>query len=372
MPIVRYRRLLKHDYESILYDGSTGLHIAARYGNEYYCSCIGFQIRKDCKHVRLLKDIGRSKELVGIEFTLEDVEEGKLPIRYLSSSLKPLNDVFGGNVYPSRSIFSVYAKPNVGKTLFLLQESFYFLSQGYNILYIDTEGGVAEKLIAWKDIFKERFGKPKGSIKFKVMRRLEDIMYYFGYKVISRYVSADKKGTKGKHEFQVIETLLEPPIDKEIKENKISVVIIDSVSSPFRTAFQISAQQNHPAKSDAMAIFYDSLLALQDKYDVFILTSHHASVNPANMYNVIPRMRGGDTPVFYSKRIFALDRREKKGQKHYRRFWLVRADGFEDFSVIVFSKIDYLGYRELTDNEKEGIRGLLTTAEQERAKRVVT
>ena len=702
LSIVRYRRLPRHNYESILFNGSTGLHIAARYGNEYYCSCLGFHFRGDCKHVRLLKDIGRSGKLVGIEFSLEDVENGEVPIRYLDSSLKPLNDIFGEKVYSSRSIFSVYAEPNVGKTLFLLQEAFYFLSKGYNVLYIDTEGGVAEKLLAWKDVFKERFGEPRGTMKFKIMRQLEDIMYYFGYKVLCRYVSADKKGTKGKHEFQVVESISEPPINKEVKENKIDVVIIDSVTSPFRIAFQISAQQSQPAKcftpdtevftkdgwkpisevkigdvvlsysdgvleyatvvdaweqeydgmmvhiggrnktvdlmvtpnhrmpvkwrrwngeivdkvvnacdlnrqhslirtgiwngedidyvelpdgtkvdaelwmkfiglfiaegylhkdkghwehvyianriykksideimralpfnvrrhasgnycisnkilaeymaslgldkkqlerripaeykelsprllrallygmwlgdgttnkgtkyivtgnkkladdiveiaikagygsnvvsrtmdteingyvykgrahysvvihewakgytitpsvieyvkykgkvynvtvrpnnnllvrrngktvfagnSDAMAIFYDSLLNLQDKYDVFVLTAHHASINPANMYDVIPRIRGGNTPMFYSKRIFALDRREKKGQKHYRRFWLVRADGFEDFSVIAFSKIDYLGYRELTDKEKDGIKGLLTTAEQERAKRVV-
>lgn len=307
----------------------------------------------------------------GVEFTLEDIESGKLPIRHLDSSIPSLNEVFDNKVYSSRSIFSVYAEPNVGKTLMFVQETFYFLSKGYNVLYIDTEGGVAEKVLAWKDIFIERFGKPKGVVKFVVMRQIENLMEFLGYKVKRRYVSADKGGTKGKHEFQVIETLDTPEIEKYIKENKIDVIIIDSVTSPFRTAFQISAQQNHPAKADAMAIFYDSLLALQDKHDVFILTSHHASINPANMYDVIPRMRGGNTPAFYSKRIFALDRREKKGQKHYRRFWLVRADGFEDFSVIAFSKIDYLGYRSVDEDEKDSITKLLTTAERERAKRVV-
>ena len=370
MGILRFRVCRRIPYASILYHGSTGWHTASIYYGKENCTCIGFLTHKHCKHIDMLKEILGDEYMKS--FTLKDLVEGKVPIRYADSSIQPLNDAFDGKVYSSGEIFSIYGAPNVGKTLYALQEAYYFASKGMNVLYIDTEGAVAKKATVWHSTFSERFGKLKGQIHFKVIRDIEELMYLFGHTVRITYTSADKKKTKGKLVMKLIETNPDPPIDGFMKEHKIDLVIIDSVTSPFRTRIPISEQQNHPSKSDAQALFYDALIGLQDKHDAFIITTHHESINPASIYDVIPRIRGGTTIKYYSKTIMWLDRRDKKGQTHIRRFWFARSDNADEFSTVVLAQITPMGYIPLDSKAKKNISNLLTAGELDRTPKVIT
>jgi len=140
------------------------------------------------------------------------------------------------------------------------------------------------------------------------------------------------------------------------------VLIVDSISSPIRTAFW-SGQENYPARADAMALIMGELTRLQDMYDIAILTTHHASMNPANPYDNTAVMRGGIVPKYYSKRVVYINRRQKKGVESYRKFWLVRSEQDPEWSRATVAKITDLGY---IDVPKEEWDSVFTDAEKKK------
>ena len=151
-------------------------------------------------------------------------------------------------------------------------------------------------------------------------------------------------------------------MEEVIKKEKIDVVIIDSISSPIRTAFW-TAQENYPARADAMSLIMGELTRLQDMYDVIILTTHHASMNPTNPYDTTAMMRGGIVAKYYSKRVVYINKRGKKGFENYRKFWLVRAEDQPEWSMATVAKITDVGY---VDVPKEEWDDVFTDAEKKK------
>jgi RecA/RadA recombinase len=298
------------------------------------------------------------------------IEELMSKCKEIKSSLNNLNSLFGGSAYSTCEIMALYGLPNVGKTLLSLQEAMYLASQGVNILYIDTEGSLASAYRAFSSSFKERFGEPKGVIEAEVVKTLEELLYYMGFKV-----DVMLKGQKV--EVQAEEVGGEPVIEKTVREGKIGFIVIDSITQPIREKFP-SVQQNFPARADVTGMIYASLLRVQAKYGVGVLTTHHASFNPANPYETLADIRGGIAVLYANKRVVYLDYREKKGMENIRRFWLVRGPGKRFWSDVAFARIDGKGYWDmefdldlLTDGEKMTILGDKEPKPQQYAKRQV-
>ncbi|MEM0040334.1 MAG: AAA family ATPase [Ignisphaera sp.] len=319
---------------------------------EVFCTCPGFLYQGKCWHVKALNHKSLIQGDVDMStFRIRDLLAVSKPYK---SSVESLNKLFGGYAYSSTEITAVYGLPNVGKTLLATQEAFWMSSQGLNVLYIDTEGSLATAVNTWKDRFIKRFGELKGEIYVKVIPSLESLMRYFGYSV-----DIVLKGSKVE---AVVESIKgEAEIEKEVKSNKVSFVILDSVSAPFRNRFP-SAQQNFPARADLTAMMYSKLMELSVD-GVASLTIHHASLNPANPYDTTPDMRGGIVTQYYSKRVVYMDKRGKKGLEDVRRFWLVRAPNAREWSVVTFARIDdQQGFIEaefnpdyLTEGEKQRV-----------------
>ncbi len=260
----------------------------------------------------------------------------------IKSSLSNLNTLFGGSAYSTCEVMALYGLPNVGKTLLSLQEAMFLASQGLNILYIDTEGSLASAYRVFGQAFKERFGQPKGVIEVEQMKTLEELLLYMGFKV-------DVMLKGGKVEVQAEEVSGEPGIERDVREKKIGFIIIDSITQPIREKFP-SVQQNFPARADVTGMIYASLLRVQAKYGAGILTTHHASFNPANPYETLADIRGGIAVLYTNKRVVYLDYREKKGMENIRRFWLVRGPGKRSWSDVAFARIDNKGYWDLDFN----------------------
>ncbi len=200
------------------------------------------------------------------EISLDEIISGK-NTKWFKSSLDALNKLFGGEAYNSDEIFAIYGKPKAGKSLLCVQEAYWFMTKGLNVLYIDTEGSSTEFIRKWVPVFEARFGERKGNFWLTRTSSLGEFMEYLGYKV-----SVDRK--KGKMEFRVDEILKNPKIENTIKEKKIDVMFVDSVSAPMRMF--TTAQQDQPAKADAMAQVFMKLMELMEKYSVGVAMTSHA------------------------------------------------------------------------------------------------
>lgn len=326
-----------------------------------------------------------------------DLEEATKKMKDYQSSINGLNKIYGGGLYNSDEIVAIYGKPQVGKTLFSLQEA--MSQKKINVLYIDTEGGFTGMARKWYPVFRERF-KFGGKVFVESCRTLESLHEFLGLKtavvfkkkkddkeddesvsldsyseesgsgdkVVKKSVRDEKKALKekGKMEFRIIEKRAYAPIDDCIAANKVEFVVLDSVSAPVRLAIP-DEQQNFPARATATSVVMGKLIQLQEKYGVAVLVTNHASWNPAEQFNTLANMRGGLAVHHFAKRILYLDMREKKSLVNYRRIWVGRIEDRPKFSDIVGLRIDDLGFSEVTD--KSLLAELVTKSEQEMLER---
>lgn len=331
----------------VIRQGSTGTHVTSKRlkDGEMFCDCISYQVRGKCRHV--------------LEVSMLPEEIGNIKsIRTFDSSVKGLNDMYNEDLYSSNHIVSIYALPGEGKTLFAVQEAMYLASKGYNVLYIDTEGGAERFFNKWSKVFESRFGKKKGKVWLEVRKSVERLCEFFGYKVL---LINSASGNQVKLEFRVLDKLKKSEALDFCKKAKIDFLILDSLTSPIRTGFQDSTQ-NFPAKASATSFIFARLLEIQEECRVGVLVTHHASMNPTNPYDNMVKMRGGIAVRHYSKKIIYLDRRNKKGVENIRRFWLVRGEDVPDWSKVTVAEINDLGYNDI--NMK--LEDILTQSEQKR------
>jgi len=320
-----------------LYVGRSGLHVT----EEDFCTCVGFQFRKKCRHVEELRMI-----------EVEEIVNGK-GVREFKSSLSAVNDLFGESAYNSDEIFAYYGMSKIGKSLLCYQEAMWFASQGLNVLYLETEGGMSQFIRKWHDVFVARFGEKKGKVYMVSKKSIETLMEYLGFRVQVVFKSAGggKKEEKGKLEFKVLETLRDEDVQimKDIASAKIDVLILDSLSSPLRVF--TTDRQSFPAKSDCAGYILRTLAKLQEVFGIAVIVVNHASHDPTNPYESEVQMRGGSAVQYYSKRIVFIDRRASKEFSDYRRFWLVRAEDIKAWSKATVAKITDFEYEDVTDEK---------------------
>lgn len=334
----------KIGYIDVVLRGKHGVHVASLFRGEVYCSCPYFFFRrKVCKHIKYLCD----KMLVDVEKILNGTERIGLRV---SSSLKNIEDLFGSEAYNSNEILNIYGKHKVGKTLFCLQEAYNFAVNGLNVLYLDTEGGVEEMIRKKFPVFKERFGETKGKIYLNPkLKTIESLSHYLGWtvRVIPGKVSRDGKG--GKMEFDILASHSPSDIERTVKEHNINAIIIDSISNPMR-AFTTSRQQNFPARGDCYALIFRTLVTLQENFDVIVITTSHASFNPADQYAKFADSYGGSQLHHMAKRELYFDQRigknnlPAKGYENYRRVWMARGEDacWQKATVLEITDIGYV------------------------------
>lgn len=348
----------KHKYIDIVVRGSTGTHVASysRFSG-WNCSCPFGTFRtkslgKFCKHLKLLSD----RMLYDVDKILAGEE--KLSLR-VNSSLKNVDALFDGPAYNSNEIFLLYGNSQIGKTLLCLQEAYYFARNGLNVLYIDTEGGVEELMRTKFPKFKERFGEKQAKIYLQSRcKSVESLANYFGYDVLVTFKQS-KKDADGKLQFDVMNHWKPSDLEKDIKENNINVIILDSMTAPLHI-FTASKRQNFTARRDCAALLLRTLVYVQEHYDTLVIATNHASSDPTNPYETKARMAGGQVLHYYGKRILYMDKREKKDLRDYRRIWMKRGEDAEWSKVAVVKITDY-GYFDVTD-EREA-KAVLTQTE---------
>jgi len=246
-------------------------------------------------------------------------------------------------------IVFIYGLPNVGKSLFLLQESYYQLSQGYSVLWIDTEGGIDEMMKVWSDKLKKRYGVKK-DIRVVKIRSFSSFMKYLGKNV---EVSASNKGKitiqlKGESKKKDGIRIFDVVRDK-------TLVVVDSFTAPFRLAIP-SSTENLPARSDAYALAVESLFRLMDsRDDVVVMMSVHSSFTPTNPFEVKHGYVGGMVLKYFSKRIMFIEKPRKNKLSDYRKLWFMRSPRCKEWGEYSWMKITDEGYIEVDEKEVEEV-----------------
>jgi len=395
MDVLEFKYLEGRSIAYAITKGSTGYHITVLDFSdlEDYCSCIGWYVRKRCRHVKWL--VEKCMEECGMAIPIgKRIKEGVF--RKFPSSLEALNEMFGGSAYSAGELFGIYAPAGTGKTLFAIQEAVWLTSKGYNVLYIETEGSGEEMIQKWAPIFAERFDGDLNRFYFESRRTLETLAQYLGFELKFATKKADeseltgsvnqltlfdvdengvkkkkggrKKKSKKDEKVGKIEVMYRPLdislIEQDIEKYKIDFIILDSLSMPIRATFPPD-QQNNPSKSFVEARILQKFIELQEKFNVGVMVIMHASMNPARPYESAINFRGGLSVRHAVKRIVYLGKREKSGFDDYRKFWVVRASDTKPWSKVAVARITDLGY---IDVPKEQWEEAFTSGEIKRIK----
>jgi len=320
--------------------------------NESFCTCPAFTFnKKECKHIRKVKEEIEMAVKRGVKKVKKD------DTRYFPSSIQGINEMFIGGAYSSKLISGIFGLPEIGKSLYCIQEAYWLISKGYKVLFVDTEGSLESQLDTWEPIFMERFGINDEIINDNFLiedqyRKLDKLMTYLGYKTKVRM-----KGSKvviDCDELRDDRKKYNSEFEKDIYENKVDFIIFDGLSNPIRLAFP-SDIQNNPAKSFAEGKIIEKLSEMQDKYRLGCLMTLQATFNPANPYDNGVHLRGGLSVRYNVKRILSITKREKKGLEDIRQVWMVRGETGKPMSNMTFMKYTDLGIISF-DPDKEGLK----------------
>lgn len=272
----------------------------------------------------------------------------------ITSYLEGINRLLGEG-YDDKEIYSLYGEPNVGKTTFLIGEVANFLSKGYRVVWVDTEGGFSGVWNRWFPIYKERFKvKPEEEKNFIYQRAftVEEFARFFGY---SASVDYDVKKTNVLLSGKITnKTDLEDTIYGKVGRLRGKVaVIIDSFSSPIKLQFTGSVQ-NFSGRADAESIMMLSLMQYMEKTSAFAILTSHSSKNPTDIYHSNPTMRGGKTMQYYSKHILYWEKPLKKIWVDFRKISAVRTPIAKDWDL--FSWIKIVGNTGMIDTTEEELK----------------
>jgi len=267
----------------------------------------------------------------------------------IESNLDGLNSLVGG--YDKKNRMSIYSKPMVGKTLFLLQEAFWIAkTTGKKVLFIDTEGDKDLFMNVWSSRFEKRFGIKRDRIVVKEVRDINPIMEFHG---VTIKVNISKKGSKlTANKIKEIE-IENSELSKLIGKRKIGTVIYDSITASFKEFG--TGTPNLPARSDVMGFLYNRIDKIIDKKKVMVITSHHLSSNPADPFSE-ERMKGGDSIYYYSKVILQLKEFGGRGLKDYRMLILIRYPDKPKFSDVTYLRYCDEGVFDVTKEEIDELK----------------
>ncbi len=338
---------------------------------EWYCTCEGFWYNKWCRHLDRLKvfvDVMEGRQMRLVRFSeLKDEKKVKAE----DTGIKAVDKLFDGTPLTTDSILGVYGESMAGKTIMALQISAYMVSKGYKVLYIDTEGGVADIAKAWMSVFQKRFGITDEDLEKRfLLAKVLDLVEFF--ELLKKKVKIDIKNSK-------VEVTINDIPEKELKnkltfeslirEEKIDMVVLDSMSSLFRVI--PSNPQNFPARADLEAQLFYELIKLQDKRNIFMMVLHQSSQNPM-AFDSRQELRGGMVVKYFTKRIIYIDKSQKKKyEQAYRRIWVIRAEDEASWGKCAIVKITNNGYEDLSAKEALEIKNDILTSGESQYSRVV-
>jgi len=149
--VVKFYQIGTDDFRAIVLS-SKGTCNYVCYLNSYgsYCTCLGFHYKGYCSHLKVF-----TKEITKLAEVRDNMETVNTPI-----SIKGMNSVLQGGI-PKGTLLGLYGSPQSGKTTTGIWSNFDLMKEtGKNLLYIDTESGIATQFLP---ILVKRYNKRNGT-----------------------------------------------------------------------------------------------------------------------------------------------------------------------------------------------------------------
>ena len=237
--------------------------------------------------------------------------------KVISTGCKTIDNVMNGGV-PLGTPVGFYGIQNIGKSLLATQTAIRFASEGYDVIYLDTEAFYQldedwNRITGW---FIKRWNldeSVRDRIHLKQMRDLFALGRYFGieFQIVQEQarISAmakfpkkwGEKDTKVTHQSQNWITYSQAYKDL-ISLDKPGLVIIDSITVPIKSKIA-STTQNFPARASLLQTLLDVALVTANEFNIGFIVTNHGTKNPMG-YGVQPW--GGANMIYYVKRWIGL------------------------------------------------------------------
>ena len=281
---------------------------------------------------------------------------------FVTSSIEGINKMLGGG-YPKDILVGIMGAPKSGKSIFALQEAYHFMAEHKkSVLWFSTEPGATHLLRAWDRRFRGRFKVPENCrVILLEETNIENILKMHGIRCKVRYSG------KGKAIMTLYGRTSMIPVGERIKDNKVGMVVYDSVSNPLKLTF--AGRENFPERAKALTNWLDAMYVVRDKYDVFIMTIHHHRRDPAGEQPL--GLVGGETLeynvkcLWYLERVMDKDVQSLSKLRTLRKISLARWFDVEDWSQYTYVLLKDDGYTEITPAE---LKDIIATFKKKRKK----
>ena len=280
--------------------------------------------------------------------------------------------------------------PKTGKTLYALEQGYHINKEiGGNILYLGTEETSDFFLKVWTPSFEKKHGvKPK--LIYRYLPNAEELLGYIGYhghlmlqsaeeikpkkedkpeQVGKKVVPKKEKGIKIDFKLTKVD-LVDSDLVKDIKENDIKYIVVDSIITPFE-GVTIGGPQNYPIRANLETMFLTGLpkITKQSGKQIYIFMTNHITFNPTDPWaqKMLEKFfveKGGKQLNHYTKVVFGIGKRDTPHGA--RTLHIIRYGNIEEFSKPYFMLINKEGYRLANLEEFEDVK-----AEQKEARREV-
>lgn len=245
---------------------------------------------------------------------------------------------------PRGLICGVDSMPNTGKS-FLSYQCSVSCNKNFNqsALYIDTEGDFQVDMVKDKfdEIFSERFDvEPDVVVKDKM--GLDKLTEYLGMRTEFKQSDASAK-----YDAKIwTDDLEQTPIYKDLKDGDFGIIVLDSMSAPFKEEIP-EKSSNRPARATVQSMIFGRLKKLVNRFNTAGIVTHHTSSNPSLPYTDHGNAWGGRQISYNTKiQIKIIDgtnQQKKKYGENTKRFFLNRYPGKQEDMVFSVLKTDH-GY----------------------------
>ena len=263
----------------------------------------------------------------------------------LKSDLEGINGLI--EHYDNEVPLAIYGIAKTGKTMFVIQEAFHLMKKlNKNTLFFSTEIGVKRYIDYLEPIFRKRFDTPESCKMLLVEcppqeKHLEKVAEAFG-KAIHL-----KMGDTGKVDVQFTGSK-EGEIERIIKNKNVGILIVDSLTKPFKSEEFAGVLKNLPSRATGVNIWLNAIHSMAVKYKLITFVTHHASMDPTNPY-ATPSMTGGSDINYDFKIQIYMQQSKSKQYNKMRWVFLTRFFNVEEWSRKCRLWIDDYGYKDVDD-----------------------